>query len=348
MKPQTSSRRIDDPGLITACHCGAEYEIEYSAMIEIHTPTSINSPKSIDNHLEESIDSSPNYWENDYYNPTLAEERATEYRGIRAEEDKLLHHSYGIRNATSIDRTIPTSIDTYHYQTNHKRASTDISYYKSIDIGVGRAQEGNYSIGSWADDHYHENYAVETSIRELGADKLHEGFTTEELLNHKEHSDTDSLFAEACGRGTCFYRPFTRAKCPSIDNKASISIDKSSKTTIRCKDPEGYARAIDGHALQVSREDIADILQMANGAENLFMQQHNIPEHQQRVTNELYDTTGGVDDRFKPKYQKHTRPSNDIGVQTSIDRRPDFGKRTYDRDGTRRFHWEERMCMGST
>ncbi|KAF3554068.1 hypothetical protein F2Q69_00016555 [Brassica cretica] len=113
-------------------------------------------------------------------------------------------------------------------------------------------------------------------------------------------------------------------------------------------DPEGYARAIDGHALQVSREDIADILQMANGAENLFMQQHNIPEHQQRVTNELYDTTGGVDDRFKPKYQKHTRPSNDIGVQTSIDRRPDFGKRTYDRDGTRRFHWEERMCMGST
>ena len=26
MKPQTSSRRIDDPGLITACHCGAEYE----------------------------------------------------------------------------------------------------------------------------------------------------------------------------------------------------------------------------------------------------------------------------------------------------------------------------------
>ncbi|KAF2568610.1 hypothetical protein F2Q68_00027324 [Brassica cretica] len=77
MKPQTSSRRIDDPGLITACHCGAEYEIEYSAMIEIHTPTSINSPKSIDNHLEESIDSSPNYWENDYYNPTLAVNTAT-------------------------------------------------------------------------------------------------------------------------------------------------------------------------------------------------------------------------------------------------------------------------------
>ena len=31
IKPQTSSRRIEnDPGLIAACHCGAEYETEYS------------------------------------------------------------------------------------------------------------------------------------------------------------------------------------------------------------------------------------------------------------------------------------------------------------------------------
>ncbi|KAF2576235.1 hypothetical protein F2Q70_00003799 [Brassica cretica] len=43
MKPHTSPRRIDDPGLIAACHFGAEYETEYSASIETHTPTSINS-----------------------------------------------------------------------------------------------------------------------------------------------------------------------------------------------------------------------------------------------------------------------------------------------------------------
>ncbi|KAF2535933.1 hypothetical protein F2Q70_00022453 [Brassica cretica] len=34
MKPQTSSKRIDDPGLIAVCHCGAEYETKYSASIE--------------------------------------------------------------------------------------------------------------------------------------------------------------------------------------------------------------------------------------------------------------------------------------------------------------------------
>ena len=120
--PQTSSGRIDDPGLIASCHCGAEYETEYSASIETHTATSIDSAhqKSIDTPKDESVDSSLNDWENDYYNPTMAahtkdyeeerhssssdqhaeeydedykEERATEYRAILDEEDKLLHHS---------------------------------------------------------------------------------------------------------------------------------------------------------------------------------------------------------------------------------------------------------------
>ncbi|KAF3507642.1 hypothetical protein F2Q69_00006827 [Brassica cretica] len=44
MKPQLSSRRIDDPRLIAACKCGAEYQTEYSASIETHTATSIEVP----------------------------------------------------------------------------------------------------------------------------------------------------------------------------------------------------------------------------------------------------------------------------------------------------------------
>ncbi|KAF2559236.1 hypothetical protein F2Q68_00016377 [Brassica cretica] len=73
MKPQTSFRIIDYPGLITAFHCGAEYETNYYASIETHTATSIDSAnhKSIDNHKEESIGSSPDDWENDYYNLTM-------------------------------------------------------------------------------------------------------------------------------------------------------------------------------------------------------------------------------------------------------------------------------------
>ncbi|KAF2607542.1 hypothetical protein F2Q68_00044127 [Brassica cretica] len=80
---------------------------------------------------------------------------------------------------------------------------------------------------------------------------------------------------------------------------------------------------------------------MANGAENLF-----ILEHQQRVANDFYKIAGGVDDCFTPKYRQHTRPSIDIGDPTSIGRLPEFGKRAYDRDGTRRFHWEEKDEYG--
>ncbi|KAF3534933.1 hypothetical protein DY000_02041365 [Brassica cretica] len=43
MKPQASSTKIDNPELIAACHCGAEYETDYSALIETHTATSIDS-----------------------------------------------------------------------------------------------------------------------------------------------------------------------------------------------------------------------------------------------------------------------------------------------------------------
>ncbi|KAF3495461.1 hypothetical protein DY000_02052717 [Brassica cretica] len=191
MKPRASSRRIDNPGLIAACHYGAEYETDYSASIETHSATSIDSAnkKSMDIPKEESVDSSPGDWENDYYNPTLAahtrdtihteeydedykEERAIQYRAILDEEDRILHHSSWKRNASSIDRTISTSIDTHPYQTSQQRASTDIAYYLSIDTRVDRPREGDYSIGNWADDHHHESYAIETAIHEPGADNL--------------------------------------------------------------------------------------------------------------------------------------------------------------------------------
>ena len=73
-KPHMSSRRINDPEIIAACHCGVEYETKHSASIETHTATSIDSgnQKSTDNPQDKSVDSLPDDWENDYYNPTIA------------------------------------------------------------------------------------------------------------------------------------------------------------------------------------------------------------------------------------------------------------------------------------
>ncbi|KAF2609100.1 hypothetical protein F2Q68_00044068 [Brassica cretica] len=309
---------------------------------------------------EESVDSSPEDWESDSYNPTLAahirhtmhteeygegyeEERATEYIVILDEEDKLLHHSSWKRNAPSIDRTVSTSIDTQSHHINRKRASTDIAYYPSIDTGVDRVREGDYSIGN----------------------ELHEGFTYEELLNMKRRDEVDQHQAEATGERTQFGHSIDRATRPSINEKHPSSIDIHSKpiSTVSenpnfdnlylipdefgiFKDTDGYAREIDGHPLQVSREDIADILQMANGADNLFMQQHTFQAHQQRVTKEFYDTAGGIDNRFKKKHRHPTRPSIDFNVLTSIDRRPEFGRKAFDLSGTREFYWEEKDEYG--
>ncbi|KAF3537261.1 hypothetical protein F2Q69_00022974 [Brassica cretica] len=67
-KPQTSSRSINDPGLIIAWHCGAEYGTKYSVSIETYTATSIDNTqkKSIEVPEKESVDISQENWENDY------------------------------------------------------------------------------------------------------------------------------------------------------------------------------------------------------------------------------------------------------------------------------------------
>ena len=133
------------------------------------------------------------------YDEDYEEEQAIEYKAILDEEDRLLHHSSWKKNApsidrnisTSIDRNISTSIDAHLHHTSRKRASADIVYYPSIDTNVECAREGDYSIGSWADDRYHESYAVETAVRDPGADELHEGFTYEELLNMQRRDEAD-------------------------------------------------------------------------------------------------------------------------------------------------------------
>ncbi|XP_009123342.2 uncharacterized protein LOC103848121 [Brassica rapa] len=164
-----------------SCHCGVEYETEYSESIETHTATSIDNgnQKSSDIPHDELVDSIPDEWENDYYNPTIdaytiqnmhtnkydedyEEERAIEYRTILDDEDKFLHHPSWKRNAPSIDRMSWPSIDTQPQQRCQKRASTDTAYYKLIDTDFNHVRDGDYSIGSWADEHHHESFAVET------------------------------------------------------------------------------------------------------------------------------------------------------------------------------------------
>ncbi|KAF3573503.1 hypothetical protein F2Q69_00059809 [Brassica cretica] len=181
----------------------------------------------------------------------------------------------------------------------------------------------------------------------------------------QRRDETDQNRAAAAWERTRFSHPIDRESHPSIDynhpksiginNTTSIDIHPIPKTIVNEKDksdnqyltldefgifrdPDGYARVIDGHTLYIFREDIADILQTANGADNLFIHQRNIPEHQQK---EFYDTAGGIDKSFKQRTRHPTQPSIDVDVPTSVDRRPEFGIRAFDLLGTRRFYWEE-------
>ncbi|KAF3552442.1 hypothetical protein DY000_02007851 [Brassica cretica] len=302
---------IDDRGR-------AEYETEYSTSIKTHTATSIDSApqKSIDIHKEESIDSSPGDWENDYYNPTMAVDTAIPTKDTLQTEE----YDDDYEEERAIDCT---------------RASTDIANYPSIDTEVDRVREGDYSIGSWADDHYHESYAVETIVHDRGENEPHEGFTYEELLNYQECSDTDSLFAQACGRGTSFYRPFNRATRPSIDITTSTTIDIYSQplSAVRKKaklnnnyltpddfgifsNPEGYARAIDGHALQTSFRWLME--QKISSCKNTTFQSTS----RELKTSSVIQLVEQKIVSSRHKYREHTRPSIHIDNPTSIDRHP--------------------------
>ncbi|KAF3602000.1 hypothetical protein F2Q69_00035390 [Brassica cretica] len=302
---------IDDPGLIASCHCGSEYETEYSASIETHTATSIDNAqqKSIDSLKEESVESSPSNWENDYYNPTMAAYRG-EYAVDRHNRLTIDRHSYSSDKPKNEHR--PT------FPTTHQSTLESTVHEKGTRVAVGQMITITKVMQSTPSRSFWERTRFSHPI-----DKANHS-----LIDDKSKSSIDN-----------------RPKPPSTVSKKNPNYDNQYLTQDEFgifRDPDGYARAIDGHALQISREDIADILQMANGADNLFMQQHTVLAHQQRVTNEFYDTPGGIDNCFKQKYRHPTRPSIDIDVPSLIDRRPEFGRRAYDLYGTRRFHWEEK------
>ena len=100
----------------------------------------------------------------------------------------------------------------------------------SIDAEVDCVREGDYSIGSWADDHHHESYAVETVV--YGEDELHEGFTSEELLNMQKRDETDQHQGEAAWGRTRPRHSIDIARRPSININPSTLIDVAHTTSI--------------------------------------------------------------------------------------------------------------------
>ena len=117
-------------------------------------------------------------------------------------------------------------------QRYQKRPSTNTDDYKSIDNDFNRVRDGDYSIGSWADEHHHESFAVETITYTRGADKLQDSFADEELLNMQKRDDTYQIQAEAVWETTRFSESIDTRHQQSIDQLPQQSIDINNNTSI--------------------------------------------------------------------------------------------------------------------
>ncbi|KAG5384202.1 hypothetical protein IGI04_035672 [Brassica rapa subsp. trilocularis] len=304
-------------GFIGACHCGAQYESEYETEYS----------ESIDTLTFPSIDSKVSMVIDDHNN---------------------------------------TSLDVMH-PLEHFTSPNHCYQYSAFQPPTRRGHD-DYSIGSWADSGFHESFAVNTVItspHEEHTEEYDEDYWKERAIEislqderlethnftntfptsldavHSTSIDTHSRPAK---------QPLTSidtSKRTSIDIRAAAKIQEQENIPSLARDPDGNARAMDGRILQVSREDIADILQVTNGPDNLFSQQRGTPDviltdhnnHAGVTTTETNPDLSrqpkgqaSIDGIMETSIDRITPTSINMDNQTSIDRRYECGNRAFDMD----------------
>uniref|UniRef100_M4FHK3 Uncharacterized protein n=1 Tax=Brassica campestris TaxID=3711 RepID=M4FHK3_BRACM len=127
------------------------------------------------------------------------------------------------------------------------------------------------------------------------ADKLHDSFADEELLNMQRRNATYQIQAEAAWERTRFSQSIDTRHQQSIDTRGPQSIDINNTTltdnhpipkTIFSweekdeygiyKDDQGCARGMDGHTISISKEKIRRLLERASKDEPNYI---CLPEH---------------------------------------------------------------------
>ncbi|KAF2547037.1 hypothetical protein F2Q70_00022139 [Brassica cretica] len=402
----------NDLGYFAACHCGAEYETEYSESIDTHIASSIDSNESptTDEHYPTSLDENqpvdhftlpdqcypdfafqqPNKRGCDDYSigkwadsgfhesfavetviPSSNEDPAEEYDEdywkeraieIAMQNERYSSHSFHNTSPPSIDRFYSASVDTHPHPAKRSYASIDTTPCTSIDIKAAafEKEKRNIPILRRFTNTYIRRFAPLITSHDTIAEKMNAPTNKSEGTSRKSIRSKNPNLADK--------------RLPSIDTPVSTSIDSHSKPKLSLftkknmsidygfltpdefgifGDPDGHTRAMDGRILQVSREDIADILQLANGPDNLFMHQRNIPDNIPVVPDEhpRADTTEiGSHQSCQPVGQtsidKDALTSFDRAPPPSIDRRYECGRRAYDIYGARKFRWEQKDEYG--
>ena len=300
------------------------------------------------------------------YDEDYWKERATE---IATQDERYSTHSFNNTPTPSIDIIYSASVDSHPHPAKRSSVSIDTIPGTSIDIkaAASEKEKGNIPIPNRFTNTYIRSFAPKSTSHEIEAEKINgpihqsEG-TSRRSIRSKIPNSADK-------------------RLPSIDTTVSTSIDSHSKPFLFLstknmsidydfltpdelgifRDSDGQARSIDGRILQVSREDIADILQLANGLDNLFMQQRSIPDNIPAVSDEYpsADTTeigshqscrpvgqASIDEAASASFDRVTPKSTDKSPSTSIDRRLEFGQPAYDKYRARKLKWEQKDEYG--
>ncbi|KAF3533325.1 hypothetical protein DY000_02042594 [Brassica cretica] len=358
----------NDLGYIAACHCGAEYETEYSESIDTHISSSIDSNESPtnDEHYPKSLDgkqlvdhfSLPDQFEtvipspNEAYDEDYWKERAIE---IAMQDERYSSHSFNNTSPPSIDRVYSAAVDTHPHPAKRSYASIDTTPGTLIDIKAPafEMEKGNIPIPSRFTNTYIRSFAPQITSHDTKAEKMNastnqsEG-TSMRTIRSKNPNSADKRLPSIVTPVSTSIDSHSKLK-PSLFTKKNMSIDYDFRTPDEFgifKDKDGHARAMDGRILQVSRKDIADILQLANGPYNLFMQQRRIPDEIGSHQSCRPVGQASIDKVSPTSFDGVTPMLLDKAPSPSIDRRYECGRRAYDIYGARKLRWEQKDEYG--
>ncbi|KAG5375451.1 hypothetical protein IGI04_040047, partial [Brassica rapa subsp. trilocularis] len=385
-------------GFIGACHCGAEYESEYKTEYSesIDTPTfpSIDSNESTvtDDRNNTSLDvkqpvdhfTPPNHcYPHFAFQPPNKRGRDDYSIGSWADsgfhesfaDERFETHKFTNTSPTSIAEVHSTSVDTHPRPAKQPLTSIDTRTRTSIDIRAAVKIQEQENIPSPTRFRY-------TYIKCFAPPKP-PPHTRADTQAKKMNTLPSTLTGKSMKSNHLKNTSSAEITLLSIDASVSTSIDTTLNPNLSIsklndnanidygfltpdefgifRDPDCNERAMDGRILQMSREDIADILQVANGPDNLFSQQRGTPDViQTDPNNHVGVTTTEINPDLsrQPKGQASINGTTETSIDrvtptlidrddpTSIDRCYEFENRAYDMYGASKFTWERRDEYG--
>ncbi|KAG5414501.1 hypothetical protein IGI04_002068 [Brassica rapa subsp. trilocularis] len=299
----------------------------------------------------DTVITSPNEEHTEEYDDDYWKERAIE---MSLQDERFETHKFTNTFPTSFDEVHSTSVDTHPRPAKQPLTSIDTHIGTSINICAGAKIQEQENIPSPTKhtSRKDEHSSVYINRKSMKSNHLKNTSSAEIILPSIDASVTTSI-------DTTLKPNLSISK---LNDNANIDYGFLTPDAFGIfRDPDGNARAIDGRILQVSREDIADILQVANGPDKLFSQQRGTPDVIQTNPNKHVGVTAteinpylscqpkgqaSIDGTTQTSIDRITPTSTDKDDQTSIDRRYEFGYRAFDMYGARKFTWERRDEYG--